>query len=88
MTTVTLYGKADCCLCERARELLERLGGELPFELVERDITRDHELHLRYLERIPVIEIDGREAFELIVEEGPLRRALAAEASGAPGPDH
>ncbi|MFL5820183.1 MAG: glutaredoxin family protein [Solirubrobacteraceae bacterium] len=74
---VTLYGKADCHLCDDARAVLERVRCDHPFELVERDITTDDALHRLYLERIPVVLIDGEEAFALFVEEPELRRRLA-----------
>ncbi len=79
--TVTLYGRPGCCLCDDAREVIERVRGRVPFELEERDIERDEALLRRYLERIPVVAIDGREAFELFVEESSLERALE-EAGG------
>jgi Glutaredoxin-like domain (DUF836) len=75
--TVVLYGKGDCHLCDEARAVLERVRAETPFELVERDIAADDALHRRYLERIPVVEIDGEEAFEFFVDEAELRRRLA-----------
>jgi glutaredoxin len=74
--SVTLYGKPDCHLCDDARVVLERLRPELGFGLQEVDITSDDELHRRYLERIPVITIDGEEAFEFFVDEPELRRRL------------
>ena len=74
--TVTLYGKDECCLCDEARAVLERVRAEVPFALEERDITADDELHRRYLERIPVVVIDGEEAFELEVDERALRERL------------
>ena len=46
------------------------------FVLHERDIESDDELLRRYLERIPVIEIDGVEAFELQVDETELELRL------------
>lgn len=73
MTRVVLYGRPDCHLCDDARAVLERAGVE--FE--ERDIEADDDLFRRYLERIPVVEIDGEEAFELFVDEAELRRRLA-----------
>lgn len=76
MTTITLYGRPGCCLCDDAREVLERVRAERPFELVERDITLDDGLHRAYLERIPVVAIDGEEAFELFVDEPRLRALL------------
>ena len=76
MTRVVIYGKPECHLCDDARAVLERVRADLPFQLEERDITRDDELHRRYLERIPVVEVEGREAFELFVDEAELRRVL------------
>jgi glutaredoxin len=79
--TVVLYSRPDCHLCDDARALLERVRTDLPFVLRERDIDADDDLLRRYLERIPVVEIDGREAFELFVDEAALRRALAEAAA-------
>ena len=59
MTTVVLYGRAGCCLCDDAREILERVRRERPFALEERDIDSDDALLRAYLERIPVVTIDG-----------------------------
>jgi hypothetical protein len=73
---VTLYGKPECHLCDEARAVLERVRREVPFELEERDITLDEELHRRYLERIPVVAVDGEEMFELFVDEAGLRGRL------------
>ena len=79
---VTLYGRADCCLCDEAREVIERVRLRVPFQLRERDIEADEALLRRYLERIPVVAIDGREAFELFVDESAFERALKPPQSG------
>ena len=76
MTVVVLYGRAGCCLCDQAREVLERLHRRGGFELRERDIEQDESLLRAYLERIPVVTIDGVEAFELFVDEAELERRL------------
>jgi len=78
MTRVVLYGRAGCCLCEEAMEALCRVGSRRPGRLVVEyvDIESDERLLARYLERIPVVEIDGREAFELVVDEAELERSL------------
>ena len=60
MALVTLYGKPGCHLCEDAREIVERVRAEHPFELREVDISVDPVLHREYGERIPVVEVDGR----------------------------
>ena len=76
MTTLTLIGKPDCHLCEEARSVVATVRRERPFELVEVDITTDPLLHSKYGERIPVLEVDGEEAFEYLVEPEELRRML------------
>jgi glutaredoxin len=78
MTEVVLYGRDGCCLCDDARKVLERVRAEHPFALVERDIEADDALLRAYLERIPVVTIDGVEMFELFVDEAALVRRLTA----------
>ena len=75
--TVTLYSRPGCHLCDEARAALEALRARAPFELREVDITGDDALHARYLERIPVIALDGRELFDFFVDEAALRQALS-----------
>jgi glutaredoxin len=77
MREIVLYGRPGCHLCDDARLVLERVRAELPFALVEQDIERDDALFKAYLERIPVIALDGEELFEFFVDEGELRRRLA-----------
>ena len=73
---VVLYGREGCCLCDEAREVLVRVGSRYPFSFEERDIEADEGLLRAYLERIPVVTIDGVEAFELFVDEAELERRL------------
>ena len=65
MNRVVLYGKAGCCLCDDAKQAIEYVRRERPFELSEVDVSLDPVLHARYGERIPVVEVNGEEAFEL-----------------------
>ena len=76
MTTVILYGRPGCCLCDDAREILERVRLRRRFALHERDIESDEALLRAYLERIPVVTIDGVEVFELFVDETELERRI------------
>lgn len=76
MTEVTLFGREGCCLCDEAREVLLRVRDQRPFELRERDIEGDEALLRAYLERIPVVTIDGVEVFEFFVDESELLRRL------------
>jgi glutaredoxin len=84
MAKVTLYSKPDCPLCDDARRALERVRVNSPFYLEEVDITSRSSLFAEYRERIPVVAIDGREAFEYYVDEQELERrvAVAPEAVG------
>lgn len=76
MTEVVLFGRAGCCLCDEAREALLRVRDQRPFVLHERDIDDDEALLRAYLERIPVVTIDGVEAFAFFVDESELLRRL------------
>jgi glutaredoxin len=76
MTTVVLYGRDGCCLCDDAREIILRVRARHAFVLEDRDIDQDEELLRAYLERIPVVTIDGVEQFELFVDEAELMRRL------------
>ena len=72
--SLVLYGRPGCHLCDDARAVLERIGH--PFEEV--DIETDDELLARYLERIPVIALDGTELYDFFVNEVELRAQLDA----------
>jgi glutathione S-transferase len=74
---VRLYARPDCHLCDEARAGLERLRAEgLDFELEEVDIDADDRLHARFLERIPVVEVDGEVISELHLDADGLRARL------------
>jgi glutaredoxin len=80
VTTVTLYSRPGCHLCKEARAVLDRLRAETPFDVDEIDIEADDVLHARYLERIPVVAIDGEELFDYTIdEEALIRRILYRE---------
>jgi glutaredoxin len=72
--TLVLYGRAGCHLCDDARAVLERVGH--PFEEV--DIEADDALLARYVERIPVVALDGAELYDFFVDESDLRARLDA----------
>ncbi|HEU4975936.1 MAG TPA: glutaredoxin family protein [Baekduia sp.] len=76
MATLDLYGRPGCHLCDDARAQLRALQAELGFALVEHDIEADDDLLRRYLERIPVVVVDGEELFDYFVDERVLRERL------------
>ena len=79
MNTVTLYTRPGCHLCDNARVAIERVRERAPFQLVEIDIESDDALHSAYLERIPVVELDGEELFEYFVDEAMLAARVRQE---------
>ena len=71
---LVLYGRPGCHLCDEARVVLERIGA--PFEEV--DIESDDALLRRYLERIPVVALDGEELYDFEVDEQDLRARVGS----------
>jgi glutaredoxin len=74
---VVVYSRPECHLCEKAIERLVALHGEgYRFELHEIDIESSELLLRRHLERIPVIEVDGIVASELVYDDAAVRARL------------
>jgi len=71
---LVLYGRSGCHLCDEARIVLERIGH--PF--AEVDIESDDRLLRRYLERIPVVALDGQELYDFVVDEADLRARVGS----------
>lgn len=68
MTTVLLYSRPGCHLCDDARAVILAERARTPFAFEEIDISGDHALELEYGIRIPVVLVDGEELFELRVD--------------------
>ena len=72
-----LYARPDCHLCDQARSGLESLRSDgVEFELEEVDIESDDSLFARFLERIPVVELNGEIVSELQLDPDGLRAKL------------
>ena len=59
MTTITIYSRQGCHLCNDAEKTLESMREELNFEIEVIDIDKDAELIKLYSDQVPVIHIDG-----------------------------
>lgn len=81
--TVEIYSKPNCPLCEDVKAILERVRTRVEFNLVEIDISRDLGLRRRFRYDIPVVFINGQQAFRHRVTEEALEARLRAE--GAAG---
>jgi glutaredoxin len=75
---VTVYHAPDCSLCVRALEVVTAARVELGVELDLVDIAGDAELEARYRALLPVVEIDGEQAFTYFVDPDALRERLRA----------
>ena len=77
MTSVVVYSRPGCHLCEEALKAIVALHSEgYRFELREVDIESDDALLRSHLERIPVVEVDGAVVSELLLDETGLRARL------------
>jgi len=74
---VTVYGKKECCLCDQAMVLLEKVNTQVPFELEKIDISDNPELYAEFSLKIPVIFVDGIHAFKYRINENRLRALLS-----------
>jgi predicted DCC family thiol-disulfide oxidoreductase YuxK len=80
MVTVELFTKEECSLCDKVREVILSARRVHPFEFVEVNIARDPRLLQRYGEEIPVVRIDGKDAFRYRLSERALiKKVVRAE---------
>jgi hypothetical protein len=75
---VRMYSRRRCGLCDEAREVILGVRREAPFEFEEVLIDGNDALERDYGIRIPVIEVDGREEFEIRVDPARLRFLVGA----------
>jgi hypothetical protein len=76
---VTVYCRPGCHLCEEALDQIRGIAADgVGFELLVVDIESDDELMKRYLERIPVVELEGDIVSELVFDARALLSRLAS----------
>ena len=83
MPTLILYTKPECGLCDEAHSVIERVRADVPFDLRVVDITDDAQLAERYGQRVPVVLVDGEEAYVYEVDERDLTGRIEAAAGAA-----
>ena len=81
MIKVVIYSKPECHLCDEAKAAIQAAGCEGEYTLEEVNIENDPELRRRYRYDIPVITLDGVEAFRHRVSPEQFREALRAARS-------
>jgi hypothetical protein len=75
---VRMYSRRRCGLCDEAREVILGIRRESRFEFEEVLIDGNDALERDYGIRIPVVEVDGREEFEIRVDAARLRFLVGA----------
>ena len=73
---IEILTKKDCCLCDDAQEIVERVIPDYPVTLTLKDIESDAALYETYKERIPVVRINGEDSFVYKTHETTLRKKL------------
>jgi len=75
-TTITLYTRNRCPLCEKAKVALVNLKNEWDFRLEEIDIETSDDLTERYGLMIPVVHLDGEEVGYGYINEFDISKRL------------
>ncbi|HEY0722270.1 MAG TPA: glutaredoxin family protein [Gammaproteobacteria bacterium] len=79
MTTLTLYFRSYCSLCEEMWRALEMQRARLGFELVVVDVDSDPVLEQSYGALVPVVcGPDGKELFHYFIDTNTLDAYFAA----------
>ena len=75
-TEVVLYSKSNCSLCDKMKAEMARAGCDDLYTLRAVDIESDPELFARYRYDIPVLCINGVEAFKHRLTAADFRERL------------
>jgi glutaredoxin len=81
---VIIYSRPGCHLCDEAREAIESAGCLDEYTLEEINIESDPDLLRRYRYDIPVITINGVEAFRHRLTSEAFRERLRGTSGGMP----
>jgi len=74
---VRMYSRSTCHLCDDARAVIARVRAGTEFDFEEVRIDGDDRLERAYGLRVPVVLVDGVEAFEYTVDAGRLHALVA-----------
>ncbi|MEE8600507.1 glutaredoxin family protein [Euzebya tangerina] len=78
MSTITLYTRQGCHLCDEADAIIRRLA--TPEDVIRLiDIDAHPDIADDYTVRVPVVVVDGVEVAQLHVNEAALAATLAAK---------
>jgi glutaredoxin len=83
VTTLTIYSRPGCHLCDEMKAVVRRVARSMPSRpvtVVEIDISTDPALDARYGLEIPVLLVEGKKAAKYRIAEDELKRVLAGRA--------
>ncbi|TAK52356.1 MAG: glutaredoxin family protein [Bacteroidetes bacterium] len=83
MIIVEIFSKEECHLCGVAKEAIKKVQQSHPFELREILIREGDAYYEQYKERIPVIHINNKFAFQYRVNEKDFLLRLQSESESA-----
>ena len=75
-----LYSRAECCLCDEMKRVIEQVAAKFPVQLEEVNVDSSAGLRERFGLEVPVLFIDGRKAFKFQVTAKQLERRLGRAA--------
>jgi len=78
MADVVVYSKTGCCLCDDVKEQLEVLQRSHAFSLRVVNILEDPEAYEKFKEEIPVVFINGKQAFKYYLNEEQFLKKLVS----------
>jgi glutaredoxin len=81
---VIIYSRPGCHLCDEAKQALQAANCEDKYTLAEINIESDPDLLRRYQYDIPVITINGVEAFKHRLTPEAFRERLLKTSGGKP----
>lgn len=58
---VRVFSRPDCCLCDEVLHHLDALRRRFTFDVTTVNVDDDDALRVRHGERVPVVEINGKE---------------------------
>jgi glutaredoxin len=73
---VVMYSRRTCHLCDDARTVIFAEKERTAFDFEEVLIDGDDQLERAYGLRVPVVEVDGAEEFEFVVEPRRFARLI------------
>jgi hypothetical protein len=85
--SVTFYTRVGCHLCDVAKDVVEAVRRDRPFDLAIVDVDTDPDLAFRYGMEVPVVLVNGRKAFKFRVDPEALKARLDRADPEDPGAD-